>query len=226
MICCEWIWEKPMTDNELAAAYLRRLRHAARRLPRAQRQELIEHISEYIAESRAAAASSGEDATVALRNALERLGEPGDIAAAAGGSVPAGRAGGLEITAVVLLLLGGILGLVASIPGLLVGWGIGVILMWVSPRWGWPDKLLGTLVWPGGLAGVVILLTWPASVRTCSGSGAAAVCSGGSTPTLWLSIPLVIALAVGPIIAATRLVIRARRVPDPGEAAVAGLAAR
>jgi hypothetical protein len=99
-----------MTDDELVAAYLRRLRRAARALPRARRQELADEIAEHIADARASGAQSGEGGSAALRNALERLGEPPDIIAAAGGPARGGRPGGLEIAAVALLLAGGMLG--------------------------------------------------------------------------------------------------------------------
>jgi hypothetical protein len=46
--------------------------------------------------------------------------------------------------ALVLLLLGGIL-----LP--VVGWFIGVVLLWRSDRWTRLDKVIGTLVVPGGL---------------------------------------------------------------------------
>lgn len=55
----------------------------------------------------------------------------------------AGGPGWLEVTAMVLLLAGGFV--------MLLGWLAGCVLLWVSPRWRWPDKLVGTLVWPGGL---------------------------------------------------------------------------
>jgi hypothetical protein len=35
---------------------------------------------------------------------------------------------------------------------------VGCVLLWASPRWRWTDKLLGTLVWPGGLAAVAFLV--------------------------------------------------------------------
>ena len=57
----------------------------------------------------------------------------------------------MEIATVVLLLAGGFL------AG--IGWIVGVVLLWISPRWRLSDKLLGTLVWPGGLVGAVIALS-------------------------------------------------------------------
>jgi hypothetical protein len=204
-----------MTDDELVAAYLRRLRRAARDLPRARRRELVDEIAEHIAQARASGGGLGGPA--ALRNALDRLGDPRDIVAAAGAAGPGDRPGGLEITAVVLLLFGGIAGLVAGIPLVIVGWGSGVILLWVSSRWRWPDKLLGTLVWPGGIAMPFLLMGLAASTRACGGGSGDATCGGGTGLPPWLALPIAIAAIAGPVVVAARLLIRARRVPDPGE---------
>jgi hypothetical protein len=216
-----------MTDDELVAAYLRRLRRAARALPRARRQELVDEIAEHIADARASGAQSGEGGSAALRNALERLGEPPDIIAAAGGPVRGGRPGGLEIAAVALLLAGGMLGFIAGIAGVIVGWVTGVVLLWVSPRWGWPDKLLGTLVWPGGLATLLLAGSLATSTQACSGgSGTVTRCTGGSSGLpLWLAIPIAVVAAAGPVLVAIWLLLRARRVPDPGESAAPRLIA-
>jgi hypothetical protein len=54
---------------------------------------------------------------------------------------------------------------VATIPLLLVGflvlglgWFVGVVLLWVSPFWRLSDKVIGTLLLPGGFAGSVAML--------------------------------------------------------------------
>ena len=215
-----------MTDDELVAAYLRRLRRAARVLPRARRQELVDEIAEHIAQARASAATSGEGGSEALRNALERLGEPRDIVAAAGGGVRTARPAGLEVAAVALLLIGGIVGLIIGIPGVIAGWGAGVLLLWVSPRWRWPDKLLGTLVWPGGFAAVLLLGSLAGSAQVCSGgSGTATRCSGSPGLPPWLAIPITVVAVAGPILVAIRLLLRARRVQDPDESAAPQLIA-
>ncbi len=57
------------------------------------------------------------------------------------------RAPGLsdrEVMALIMLCLGGFL--------MLAGWIYGVILLWRSSRWRPAEKLVATLVWPGGLA--------------------------------------------------------------------------
>jgi hypothetical protein len=216
-----------MTDDELVADYLRRLRRAARSLPRERRRELIAEISEHIAEARAVGAASGEGQSAALRNALDRLGDPHDIVAAARGPLIVERAGALEIAAVAVLMLAGIVGLIAGLPGIALGWGTGVVLLWVSPRWRWPDKLLGTLVWPGGLATPLLLLTWPASASACvGGSNTATQCTGGGGLPVWLTILLVVVSFAAPIAVGIRLLLRARRVHEPGEPAIARLAPR
>lgn len=212
-----------MTDDELAAAYLRRLRRAARVLPRARRQELVDEIAEHIAQVQASAAVSGEGGSEELRHALERLGEPRDIVAAAGGGDRAPRPAGLEVAAVALLLTGGIAGLIIGIPGVIAGWGAGVLLLWVSPRWRWPDKLLGTLVWPGGFAAVLLLGSLASSAQACSGgSGTATRCSGSPGLPPWLAIPITAVAVAGPILVAIRLLLRARRIQDPAESAAPG----
>jgi hypothetical protein len=64
----------------------------------------------------------------------------------------------LDLITVVLLLLGLLV--------LGVGWLIGLALLWASPTWRLRDKLLGTLVVPGGLPFAFLLAAFgvPASV--------------------------------------------------------------
>jgi hypothetical protein len=40
----------------------------------------------------------------------------------------------------------------------LVGWLVGVVLLWSSTVWTLRDKLIGTLVIPGGLATALIVI--------------------------------------------------------------------
>jgi hypothetical protein len=61
---------------------------------------------------------------------------------AAMGSQTRPRGLALEIWAVVMLTLGSL------IP--VFGWAVGVVLLWSSGRWRRSEKLLGTLVVPGG----------------------------------------------------------------------------
>jgi hypothetical protein len=203
-----------MTDDELVAGYLRRLKRASRRLPRSVRRELMEEIAGHIAEARAAGDEPAGNDSAALRTVLAQLGDPRDIARAAATDARAARPGGLEITAVALLLGGGLLGLAVGNIGFGAGmlaaialWLAGAVMLWSSPRWRLPDKILGTLVWPGGLALPFLLASRPAQV--CSGAGGTTTCTG-SALSPWLGIPLVVVLIAGPLAVAVWLVYRAR----------------
>jgi len=242
-------------DDQLVEDYLRELRNAARGLPADRRDELIEEITAHIAEAR-----QSDGSPLAVRNILDRLGDPADIVRAAAdtpagspawpgapgsaaghpaaAAAPPGRAGAgaLELAAVLFLLLGGIV-----IP--VLGWFVGVVLLWLSPRWTAKDKLLGTLVWPGGLLAPALLAAAGAaagllatSVTTCTTGGAVVAPLGSSQQTTqaathcttsggiglppWLVITLGLILMIlavaGPIWTASRLLRRARQSPaDP-----------
>jgi hypothetical protein len=153
--------------------YLDRLDRAAQVLAPDRRIELLSEIREHIEDARVAEGGDGEAAT---RSVLERLGAPEEIVAAAGegsqpwrGSMPFGYGGSpprprrslaLEIWAVVMLTVGSIV-----LP--VIGWLVGVALMWSSDRWRLREKLLATLVVPGGLGAVGLALTVGTSVSSC-----------------------------------------------------------
>ena len=193
-----------MRDDQLAADYLKRLRRAARTMPRARRRELLDEIAAHIAEARA----TGE---VPLQRVLDDLGDPKDIAATGSARKPLGVR---EIAAVILLPLGGFI--------FLAGWIVGLILLWASPRWRWPDKLLGTLVWPFGYAGALYGLLAGAFTNAANnagsycGYGCTSTSPGGDMPT-WLGDLILVVTFVAPIAVAIWLVLRARRVPDQTE---------
>ncbi|MGD0166309.1 MAG: hypothetical protein ABSC51_03345 [Gaiellaceae bacterium] len=138
-----------MSDSSLhplARAYLKRLKKAAKGLSRARRKELIGEIELHLREALAAGASDAE-----ALNVLERLGEPAEIVAAAGttpGQALEVHAGKREWLAIALLLIGGFVAV--------IGWLAGVALLWRSRIWTLRDKLIGTLVLPGGLLALVI----------------------------------------------------------------------
>jgi hypothetical protein len=191
-----------MSDDQLAAEYLRRLRRAARTMPRARRRELLDEITAHIAEARAAGAQP-------LQSVLDDLGDPKDIAAT--GSTRS-RLGLREVAAVILLLLGGFIFVVGGI--------VGLILLWASPRWRWPDKLLGTLVWPFGYLGVLYGLFAGAFANAANNDvpscGPGCTSQGGGMPT-WLEVLILVAAFLPPIAVAIWLVLRARWVPDQAE---------
>lgn len=325
--------ELSTTDDQLVDDYLRRLRAAAGSLPADRLDELVGDIQAHIAEARASGPPGGSGGGAHVRNVLERLGQPEDIALAAaqpgsgyagpdsstshpampgpsgpgtsgsdpagswpgratpgsagaapllagdpgpsgsvslgpsapslgandpsgpgtgtgdsgasgtglggsgfGGSGPGGgggsgghgqpprapspglRAGppGLDVLTVVLLLFGGL------VVG--IGWLAGVVLLWASPRWRTSDKVLGTLIWPGGLAGVLVFLVGAVGLAASSGSCASAAVLGApmnvaaSCSTFgmgWLPGALAISILgiaiLAPIVVAIRLLRRARQ---------------
>jgi uncharacterized membrane protein len=131
--------EDPMA-KQAVKEYLQELDQELRDLPRSRRQELMGEIHEHI-DSALADSPALDEAEV--RNVLDRLGDPSDIAEEARHrfGVSKQRSRGLEIAAVIFLLIGGLI-----IP--VVGWFIGVILLWSSRVWTTGEKLAGTLLFP------------------------------------------------------------------------------
>jgi uncharacterized membrane protein len=210
------------TDDKLVSEYLRRLEEAAAILPPDRRAELLDEITTHIADARATEPAA---ATV-----LDRLGSPADIvrAAAAEQGMPESPEvnyasvamvthglGWQETSAIVLLLVGGFL------AG--IGWLAGVFLLWLSPRWRVTDKLLGTLVWPGGLAAVAFLAFGaagqtgacaprPVEVGRAGHVTAPACTTSGGLPT-WSAVALLVLGIAGPAVVAWRLARQAQRPP-------------
>lgn len=139
------------TADRLVDHYLTRLADAAQTLPPARRTELLSEIREHIDASMSGGAGTDE---TSVRTMLDRLGEPDDIVAAAMEIDPPERPAypptpqrrqqgiGLEVCAVLMLTAGSL------IP--IFGWLIGVILLWSSGLWRRSEKILATLVFPGG----------------------------------------------------------------------------
>lgn len=208
--------------DQLIARYLARLQAALRDLPAARREELLEQVSEHIATARAELGAQASEAEI--RTLLDRLGDPAAIAAEAGhGSdqpvePPRARPGWLEVAALVLLPIGGII-----IP--VLGWFVGVALLWTSQRWSVRDKLLGTLVVPGGLALPLALELFTTTTESCvttpvpasvptSGATPTPVCTGG--PPGWLQVlgPVaMVLLLLAPIATVIYLGVRLRHEP-------------
>ena len=190
------------TADKLVDDYLKRLRKELAGLPRERRRELEQEISEHIAEARATLSAQDE---AEIRTLLDRIGEPADIAAEARErlGVQPRKAGWKEITALILLPIGGVI-----LP--VLGWFIGVVLLWVSDAWNTRDKVIGTFVLPGGLL-------VPLGLGFIAGSGEACVeapggpvenCTGGTGP---LGIAAVIVLFLLPFASSAYLAWQMRR---------------
>jgi uncharacterized membrane protein len=189
------------STERLVDDYLDRLERELAGFPSARRRELVQEISEHIAEARA---QLDPETEAGVRNVLERMGDPADIAAEARSASeepqepqqqrrPNGS--GWDVAALILLLIGGVV-----LPG--IGWVIGVVLLWISNTWTTSEKLVGTLVVPGGLAPAVYLSLMVGYTETCSGfDGGPVTCTGGPSTGMQIGgIVLVIALFVLPFV--------------------------
>jgi hypothetical protein len=179
------------TADQLVSMYLKRLDAELASLPRARRREVVQEISQHIEEARAELTTQNE---AEIRNVLDRLGDPAEIAAEAGerSDVPVRKAGWEEIGALLMLLVGGLI-----LP--VIGWFVGVLLLWVSDAWETRDKVIGTLLVPGGLLtplGLVLVAT-----------------SASAAPVLGLV--LLVALTLVPLATTAYLAWRLRQPPAP-----------
>ena len=207
------------TVDRLVDDYLARLADAAQALPPDRRTELLVEIAEHITTSKAGETGADE---AAVRTMLDRLGDPADIVAAAVEDDPpehppnpgprqGRRSGiGLEVGAVVMLTVGSL------IP--VIGWLVGVILLWSSGRWRRSEKLLGTLIVPGGPGLALLLGTLPG--QTCSSTTSASTIGGpvitteevctGFALSQGLGIAILLFVLLAPVVVAIVLLNRAR----------------
>ena len=152
--------------EELVDAYLDRLDAALAGVPVDRREEIVSEIRSHIAEERAAVS---DETDADLHNLLERLGDPEVIALAARPPVAPVMAehssvGPIEILALVLT------------P---IIWPVGVILYWVSPRWRTRDKVIATLLPPGGYPVVFFVLQLLLFTGTVAGGGCTELSENG-----------------------------------------------
>lgn len=201
-------------DHPLVHDYLRRLEHAIAQMPADERNELRENITMHLREELAAASTHAQ-----VRNTLATLGDPYDIVGAQPATDGHRGRGAHEVIAVVLLLIGAFI-----VP--VVGWIVGVVLLWSSKAWTRGQKLLGTFVFPGGLGAVLFLLLIPVSLLTqvctevSNGQVSPAQVCESSGPPPWLVIPLAVIVALGPIVVAVYL-LRAAGSPEGHGAEIA-----
>jgi uncharacterized membrane protein len=212
------------TPDKLVERYLKHLEVELDDVPGDRRREIVDEIAGHIAEARAGLEHETE---ADVRNILEGLGDPADIAAEARErfevQAPAPQSqykpGWMEIGALVMLLVGGLV-----IP--FAGWLVGVVLLWLSNAWNVRDKVIGTLFVPGGLGLSLFLLFFAASAGfsgggSCEfdpGTGREINCTdfGASDSTGAFDVVKVLLLAaiiVAPIITTAYLAYRLRRQP-------------
>jgi uncharacterized membrane protein len=214
------------TPDKLVERYLKHLEVELDDLPRDRRREIVDEIAGHIAEARAGLEHESE---ADVRNILEGLGDPADIAEEAHErfevALPASaqpfKPGWMEVAALVLLLIGGLI-----LP--LFGWVIGVVLLWVSNAWNVRDKIIGTLFVPGGLALPFFLLLFAGASEggecgpVISDSGGTTIsppCTDSGDATNYFGIAAAIVLFLIPIMTTAYLAYRLRH--EPTAAAVA-----
>jgi hypothetical protein len=189
--------------------YLKRLSEATRGLPRGRRRELVAEIEQHI---RDALLETPVYSEAEMLTVLDRIGDPDEIAAAASARPESTRSTAMETWAIILLLLGGFL--------FLVGWIAGVVLLWSSSIWTTREKIIGTLVVPGGLATGIFALSFTFAggigAQECASTGAlyrmgkdgsphlvrpgSETCTGGASTLGTIVILLALAiLIIGPI---------------------------
>ena len=206
------------TPDKLVERYLKNLDVELVGLPHDRRREIVDEIAGHIGEARA---GLGHETEADVRNILDELGDPAEIAEDARERfeieppppIERFRSGWLEIAALILLLIGGLV-----IP--FIGWAIGVVLLWMSNAWNVRDKIIGTVFVPGGLGLAVLLMSFGSKG---SGSGLCSVdpatgrefdCTESASATTLsdvLAYVLVFGALAAPIIATAYLAYRLRR---------------
>ena len=190
------------TDTHPAIArYLRDLERALRDLPSARRREIVEAIREHIQE---ASVLSVEPDDAHVRTVLDQVGDPETIADEARQrfGITQSKAGTMEAIAIALLLVGGLI-----LPA--VGWVLGAVLLCVSRVWTPRDKLIGTLIFPGGLAlPVFLFLLSPIGVTSCitelDGAGSGTCTSQPLASQPW-GVVLMVVMTLSPVATAIYL---------------------
>ena len=132
------------TRLRLVDDYLKELDRSLAGLPSARRKEIVAEIEEHIYEQLSELDQAPTDSQ--MRNLLDRVGDPHELAVEARErfDIPVPEPRWTDYLALVMLPFGGLL-----IP--FIGWLAGVALLWSSRVWSDRDKLLGTLIVPGGL---------------------------------------------------------------------------
>lgn len=214
--------------------YLARLRTASTNLPPDVRQDLLDDVATHLEEIRRTS-----DSPTAVLDALDRLGSPEAIVRAAADETglapaqgppappPVAHPGiGREVVTIGLTVFGvplaalAFLWLPLLIPvAMAAAFIAGLALLWTSRRWTSGEKLLGTLVWPGGLGLPLFLATMVSQVCTTvevvDSTGAEGAfefeqtCTGFAFPPV-VGIPLFLALLAAPIVVGALLLRRAQ----------------
>lgn len=190
--------------DALVSNYLERLADSLAPLPRPRRRQLLTEIAEHIDHARQ---GLDPDDEIGLLGVLDAVGDPETIAEEALGVAFGDRASlrtdRVERLVPWLVCFGGF------VFG--VGWLAGMALLWTSAAWRVRDKLLATLVVPGGLLLPVLLLGMSSGSTSCYGYGGPGIPTVNHCTTSGVVLPLPVGIAVlvvtvlGPILVAVHL---------------------
>lgn len=200
-------------DNPEVRSYLHAVETRLAQLPAEQSEEILFGIREHISEAQARGGQSTAEVLISL-------GSPDDVVAglaipgmpvprvAPPAPRPAYQSSALWVVATAILLPFGVL-----LAG--VGWLFGVAGLWMGTRWKVWEKIMGTVIFPGGVLGSFYLLVTPvwSSVESSSGP----VSPGAVEPVVPM-LPVISAMVVLclPIAVATYLLVAGlRRGPRP-----------
>jgi hypothetical protein len=168
--------------TQIIDGYLARLEAELTGVSPTRRRELVDDVRAHIAEARTGLTSESD---ADLLNILDRLGEPADLASehrpqVAAPAPAAWRPGVLEVAALALTPL---------------FWPVGIILLWASPAWNLREKLIGTLIPPGGFFGAASLgLANARVVASATTQGFAFGVLGTALFAIWLLSPILTGL--------------------------------
>ena len=123
---------------------------------------------------------------------------------------------------------------IAAIVLLLLFWPVGVVLLWISDSWNTREKLIGTLVPPGGYLGIFVLGpvfalgTFTTVCRTATDAAGHVVsssCPSGAAQTdIDIGAALLLAFYLfGPIVSAVYLAVRLRHNRGAADVVVSSL---
>jgi hypothetical protein len=191
--------------HPLAADYLNRLQAATNSLPADVAEELMTDLREHLD-----VALPPDASEIEVRTALDRLGSPAEVVAAAspsGQAAPQSRAtvNWQETSAVIALVAAEVIAFL--IPLSIPIWLVGVVLLALSKVWSGREKLRGFLALATGFPLVLITLVlslMTGSTTSCVATSATnasevtstlePVCTTTGTPT-WISYLLLAAMA-------------------------------
>lgn len=183
-------------NDQQVRGYIEELRARLLNLPEAERAEIVQGVEDHI--------RTELSAEKPVKVVLKELGSPSEVANAANagrvGFEPRGDSTFYLLSTTFLLLVGGF------VFG--VGWIFGLFLLWASKSRTLGEKIICTLIWPGGLTAALISLFIP--FRSEGRFYPGGVYAGNIETSPW-TIAYIVALFAVPILVQVGFLLRALR---------------